>query len=65
MDVDSEAVPVSVTVDENMANPTSTDGRDVPDLPQSFRSMVSPTLSPGGPSGLSRAKKRRVMFADE
>jgi len=64
MDVDSEAVPVSVTVDGNVANPTSTDGRDV-DLPQSFQSMVSPTLSPGGPSGLSRAKKRRVMFADE
>ena len=64
MDVDSEVVPATVTVDGDVANPTSTDGRDL-DLPSSLQSVVSPMLSPGGPSELPRVKKRRVMFADE
>jgi len=58
MDVDFEVVPVSVTVDGDVANPMSTDGRDP-------KSVVSPMLSSDGPSELPRAKKRRVMFADE
>lgn len=61
MDVDPEAVPVSVGVD--LTEPTPTDGRDV-DLPPSPRSAVSPT-PPEGPSELPKAKKRRVMFADD
>ena len=58
VNVDSEAMPV--TVDGNVADPTSTDGRYV-DLPLSLPSEVSPD----GPLEMPKAKKRKVMFADE
>lgn len=56
MDVDTEVVPVSVTVD--LTDPTSTDGRDL-------QSEVSSVLPPDGASELPGKKRRRVMFADE
>jgi hypothetical protein len=64
MDVDSEVMPVSMMVDGDVANPTSTDGGDV-DLPLPLQSLVPPMLSSEGSSGLPRGKRRRVMFADE
>ena len=60
MDVDPEAVRVSVSVE--LSDPTSTDGRDV-DRSPSLQSAVSPTSD--GPSEMPKTKKRRVMFADE
>jgi len=52
MDVDSEFGPVSATV--GVVEPTSTDGREL---------ALPPPLD--GATELPKAKKRRVMFADE
>jgi len=62
MELDPAAVSVSVEVE--VGDPTTTDGRDV-GLPQSVQSVASPVRPPDGPTGLPKAKKRRVMFADE
>ena len=62
MDVDSEVVSVSVAGE--VVRPTSADGRDAGLLP-SLQPVVSPMPPPDGLSEVPRAKKRRVMFADE
>lgn len=64
MDVDSEVVSVSVAGDGEVVRPTSADGRDV-ELSPSLRPVVSPMPPLDGVSEVPRAKKRRVMFADE
>ena len=64
MGVDSEVVSVSVTGDGEVVRPTSTDGRDV-ELSPSLQSAESLMPPPDGGSEVPRAKKRRVMFADE
>lgn len=64
MGVDSEAVSVSVTGDGEVGKPTSTDGRDA-ELSPSLQSVASLMPPPDGRSEVPRAKKRRVMFADE
>jgi len=55
---------VSVSVEVEVGGPTTTDGRGV-GLPPSVQSVASPMHPPEEPTGPPKAKKRRVMFADE
>ena len=61
LDADRGAVSVSVQVE--VGDLIATDGRDA-GLPPSAQSAASPMHLPDGPTGLPKAKKRRVMFAE-